>query len=263
MENVLDLNRYPIDRPDTHEYSELVDRCRRELESRGMFNLDGFVRPAALAGAVKELMPLSERVAYIHKRRHNVYFDDRIDGLCAEHGALKLFETTHRTLCDDQLKGTAVREIYEWNPLPAFLAGVLRKAQLFLMSDPLARVNVMEYRSGEALNWHFDRSLFTTTLLIQAAEGGGEFEYCSRLRSDTDPNYDGVAAVLRGSDPNVRVNPLAAGTLNVFAGKNTLHRVSTVRGSRSRLVAVYSYYERDKVVFSDQERTGFYGRGLA
>jgi hypothetical protein len=110
------------------------------------------------------------------------------------------------------------------------------------------------------LNWHFDRCGFTVTLLIQAAEQGGEFEYRNNLRTDADPNYEGVAQLLRGSDAEVRTNPLAAGTLNVFAGKNTLHRVSTVRGSRNRLVAVYSYYERPGVMFSGAERLGFYGR---
>jgi hypothetical protein len=124
----------------------------------------------------------------------------------------------------------------------------------------LARVNVMKYKPGEALNWHFDRSLFTTTLLIQASDEGGEFEYRSNLRSDADPNYDGVEKLLQGSDPDIRINPFAAGTLNVFAGKNTLHRVSPVRGRRDRLIAVFSYYERPNVVFSDEERIGFYGR---
>ena len=89
---------------------------------------------------------------------------------------------------------------------------------------------------------------------------GGEFEYRSNLRSDTAPNYDGVAQLLAATDPAIRINPLAAGTLNVFAGKNTLHRVSTVRGERSRLVAVFSYYDRPDVAFSDAERIGFYGR---
>lgn len=61
---------------------------------------------------------------------------------------------------------------------------------------------------------------------------------CNRnLRTDIDPNYDGVAKLLAGADLAVCVNPLAAGMLNVFAGTNTLHRVSTLRGSRSRLVA--------------------------
>src|SRR5271166_441613 len=170
------------------------------------------------------------------------------------------FDTVNHTLCDDQLHGTLVRAVYEFAPLPAFLARVLEKPALYCMSDPLARVNVMDYRPGEALNWHFDRSQFTTTLLIQAAEDGGEFEYCSNLRSDSDPNYEGVGRLLGGDERNIRVNPLAGGTLNVFEGKNTLHRVSAVRGNRNRLVAVFSYYEKPGVMFSAEERIGFYGR---
>ena len=53
---------------------------------------------------------------------------------------------------------------------------------------------------------------------------------------------------------------LGAGTLNVFRGKNTLHRVSPVRGERERIIAVFSYYERPNVQFSDAENLGFYGR---
>ena len=128
------------------------------------------------------------------------------------------------------------------------------------MSDPLARVNVLAYRPGEALNWHFDRAQFTTTLLIRAAESGGEFQYRSALRSDTDPNYDGVARMLRGEDPEVATNTFAAGTLNVFAGRNTAHRVSPVIGKQSRMVAVFSYYDNPGVTFSSKERIGFYGR---
>jgi hypothetical protein len=260
MRAVLDLDRYPLDRPDLPAYQMLVDSCRRDMAAHGMFNLDGLLSPAAVERAVRELQPRSDRLAYTHQRRHNVYFEDNVAGLPADHDALRKFDTVHHTLCDDQLAGTLVHEIYEWEPLPAFLARVLGKPRLFLMSDPLARVNVINYKPGEALNWHFDRSVFTTTLLIQPADEGGEFEYRSNLRSDEDPNYEGVATLLRGSDPGIRINPLAAGTLNVFAGKNTLHRVSPVRGRRDRLVAVYSYYERPEVTFSDQERIGFYGR---
>jgi hypothetical protein len=39
----------------------------------------------------------------------------------------------------------------------------------------LARVNAMQYGAGEGLNWHFDRSEFTTTLLLQAPKAGGAF----------------------------------------------------------------------------------------
>ena len=260
MRELLDLDRYPIDRPESPKYAELVAACQHHMADNGMFNLEGFVRPEAIARAAKEIAPLSAQFSFTHQRRHNVYFEDRVEGVPPDHGALTHFYTTNHTLCDDQLQGTVVHKIYEWQSLPAFLARVLKKERLFLMGDPLARANVLEYREGEALNWHFDRSLFTTTLLVQAAEQGGEFEYRSGLRTDSDPNYDGVAKMLRGTDTGGRVNPLSAGTLNVFAGKNTLHRVSQVRGNRSRLIAVYSYYEEPQVMFSSAERIGFYGR---
>ena len=260
MRDLLDLDRYPLDHPGSDAYGALVGRCRSALAAHGMFNLDGFVRAPAVARVAAELLPLSERVAYTHQRRHNVYFVDRVEGLSPDHPALRQFETVNHTLCDDQLAGTAIHRIYEWQPLIDFIARVMDKPKLYAMADPLARMNVMDYRPGEALNWHFDRSQFTTTLLIQAAEAGGEFEYRSDLRSETDPNYEGVARMLRGEDPAVQVNPLAGGTLNVFKGRNTLHRVSTVRGSAKRLVAVFSYYDRPGVQFSREERLGFYGR---
>jgi hypothetical protein len=260
MLEILDLDRYPLDQPGAPAYAALVEGCRAQLAAHGMFNLDGFVRQRAIERCAAEILPLSERISYTHQRRHNVYFTDKVAGLAADHPALRQFDTVHHTLCDDQLAGTIVRRIYEYAPLIGFIARVMDKAALHVMQDPLARLNVMDYRPGEALNWHFDRSQFTTTLLIQAAEAGGEFEYRSDLRSDTDQNYDGVGRLLRGEDPGIKVNPLAGGTLNVFKGKNTLHRVSPVRGSRKRLVAVFSYYDRPGVVFSREERIGFFGR---
>jgi hypothetical protein len=260
IKDVLDLDRHPIDRLDTPEGKRLIDRCKADMAANGMFNLEGFVKPDAIATAASELDPLIDSASYRHARRHNIYFKKDIPGLAAEHPALRQFETVNYTLCADQLAGTVVANIYEWQPLPAFVARVLDKPRLFLMDDPLAKVNVMAYGPGEALNWHFDRSQFTTTLLIRAAESGGEFEYRSGLRSDTDPNYDGVARMLNGEDPNVSRMSLAAGTLNVFAGKNTAHRVTPVSGARSRVVAVFSYYDNPGVTFSSAERIGFYGR---
>jgi hypothetical protein len=258
MQDLLDLDRYPVDRGDVAV--RLAERCRRDLASTGMFNLEGFVRPEAIRRAVEEIIPLASSAAFTHQRWHNVYFLKNVPGLREDHPALTRFQTINHTLCGDQLMGSIIERIYEWAPLVDFIARVLEIPRLYVMDDPLARVNILEYRPGEALNWHFDRARYTTTLLIQAAEEGGEFQYRSNLRSDEDPNYEAVGKLLQGEDSGIRVNPLAAGTLNIFAGKNTLHRVSPVRGARSRLVAVLSYYDRPGVTFSEKERLGFYGR---
>ncbi len=260
MDDILDLHRYPLDHPGSPDWQALVARCKADLAVNGMFNLEGLLRPEALPGAVAELQPVFETDAFTHTRRHNIYFRKSIPELPADHPALREVETTNRTVCADQMGAAAVIRLYEWAPFASFLAATLDKDRLHVMDDPLARVNAMSYAQGQGLNWHFDRSEFTTTLLLQAPKAGGAFEYRTDLRSDTDPNYDGVGRMLRGEDRQVRSLTLAPGTLNVFRGKNTAHRVTPVEGTRTRMIAVFSFYERPGVLFSEEERIGFYGR---
>lgn len=259
MRELINLEDYPLDRPASPEWSDLVKNCKAELAQSGLFNLAGFIRPSALSVAVDELKPVLAQNAFTHARRHNIYFKKQVDGLADDHPALRQFETSNRTICADQMGHAAVIKLYEWAPFARFLAAVMEKTELFTMQDPLARVNVMGYSAGQALNWHFDRSEFTTTLLLQSPENGGEFEYDQDLRSEDDPNYAGVADLLDGRRTPSRI-AVEPGTLNIFKGKNTAHRVTPVEGERDRIIAVFSYYDRPGVQFSDKERIGFYGR---
>ena len=260
MRDILDLGRYPLDAPGAPAWHALVARCRDDLARDGMFNLEGFVRPEALARAVAEVKPVMDTLSFVHTRRHNIYFKKDVPGLPADHPALAMRDTVNHTVCADQIPQSIPLWIYEWPPFIVFLAAAMTLDTLYPMRDALARVNVMAYREGEQLNWHFDRSEYTTTLLLQAPEQGGDFVYRTDLRTDSDPNHDGVAALLRGGDCEVKTLTLAAGTLNVFRGKNTAHRVSAVQGTRERLIAVFSYYPKPGVVFTREEQIGFYGR---
>ena len=47
------------------------------------------------------------------------------------------------------------------------------------MDDRIAGANVMTYYDGEARNWHFDRSEFTTTLLLQAPSTAVSLSICA------------------------------------------------------------------------------------
>ena len=263
MQNILDLTRFPIDQPNTPEWQNLVDRCRADIAADGMFNLEGLMRLAVAADVAFGLMPRFEAESFEHARMHNIYFMKSIPDVPDNHPALKQFETSNRTLCGDQLGQGALMALYEWPPFARFLAACMGKETLHTMADPLARVNVMAYREGQALNWHFDRAEFTTTLLLQAPESGGNFEYRTNLRTADDPNYDGVVKLLRGEDPKLKSIIPTPGTLNVFRGINTPHRVTQIQGNRDRIIAVYSFYDRPGVIFSPKEQIGFYGRSTA
>lgn len=263
MDHLINLHSYPIHCPGSSAYATLVADCRRRLAAEGMFDLPGFLTPAATMAAAQAVGPSMAAHAFRHARKHNIYFRDSVEGLPPDHPALKLVETVNHTLCADQLQSNPVIELYEWQPFADFLAATMGKAALYRMDDPMARVNVQASRAGEALNWHFDRSEFTTTILLQAPQAGGELEYRTNLRSADDPNYDGVAALLRGEDPSVKQVRLLPGALNVFRGVNTLHRVVPIQGPRERIVAIFAFFDRPGVTMTASEQAGFYGRSVA
>lgn len=259
MHQYLDLDRYPLDQPNGPAYAALVAKAKADLATDGMYNLPGFMLPAALNQTVSALSPRFDSDSFTHARKHNIYFRKDIPGLPADHPALAQVETINRTLCADQITGP-LQALYDWPAFARFLADTMDKPALYTMDDPLARVNSMNYAEGQGLNWHFDRSEFTTTLLLQAPKAGGEFEYRTDLRNDTDPNYEGVARLLRGQDPDLQSITLTPGTLNVFRGKNTAHRVTPVKGDADRIIAVFSFFDRPGVRFTAEEQKGFYGR---
>ena len=258
--DLVDLDRYPLHRPDAPAYRELVAAARVELAGRGLVDLEGFMVDEARRRDLRRLLPLFGSVGFAHERDHTIYFADTVEGLDPSHGALARLRTSNRTLCGDDLAGSETDRLYRWPPLRRFVADICAIAELHLLADPLACLNAMAYVEGEALGWHFDRALYTTTLLLQRPESGGAFEYRKDLRTDDDANHDGVARLLAGQDPAVTVADPAPGTLTVFRGRHTPHRVVPVGGGRPRVVAVLSFAERPGVQFSADERRGFYGR---
>ena len=259
MDKLIDLQRYPLDRLDSADGEALVTRCIADLEAKGMFTLEGFMRREIIDAILPELLDKIASASFTHAREHNIYFDDNIPDLPADHPALARVETVNHTLCGDQI-AEELRQIYLWSGLADFLARVMDKPALYPMADPLACANVMGYYEGEGLNWHFDRSEFTTTLLLQSPREGGDFQYRQALRSAADPNYDGIARLLRGEDPEVETLKLGAGDLNVFKGIDTAHRVTPPIGEQARVITVFTYYETPGRMFSDEENLGFYGR---
>ena len=260
MDKIINLEQFPIDRLDSLAGKKLITRCKQDLVNDGMFSLEGFLTPNAIKQAVNEIKPVLSSSSFLHNRSHNIYFKKSISELDTNHPALKMQLTSSRTICADQFLDSLLIKLYEWPAFAEFLAEVMDKEKLYTMADPLARVNVMSYHNGQALNWHFDRSEFTTTLLLQSPDQGGEFEYRTDLRSNEYPNYDGVAKLLNDQDSEKKSLKLKAGTLNVFKGKNTAHRVTPVVGEKERIITVFSYYQQPNVMFSEEERIGFYGR---
>ena len=80
------------------------------------------------------------------------------------------------------------------------------------------------------------------------------------LRAPDDENHEGIMQVLGGVRDDVVEIPAAPGSLSLFVGQHSIHRVTPTRGARPRVVAVLSYVEEPDVCFTTEERMRFYGR---
>jgi len=258
--NLLDLARYPIDDLDSLEGRDLVERCRADLAASGACQLDGFITPDAietLAVEARQLAPL----AFYQDDTHNVYFEDIDESLPDDDPRRILQHSSSAAVAYDQIPGDAIiRQIYEWDPLLHFVGAALSIDPFYRNEDPLGACNVIYYGEGDELGWHFDRAEFVVTLMIQAAEEGGGFEYIPWLRSDEDENYDGVGRLLRGDRSDVIELPSKPGTLALFRGRRSIHRVPHVKGSRLRTNAVLSYADQPGKKLNEYTQRLFYGR---
>lgn len=260
VEQHLNLERYPIHQPNHSSAKALIEQGRSVLAAEGVFFLPGFVLSSSVSRCVADLIDVVQHESFIHDREHNIFFDDNYPGVPTDHPALARMRTVSQTVCADQIPNSLLVKLYEWQPLIDFIAAVVGKERLYPMDDSLASLNVKSFRPGDVTNWHFDRAEFTITLLLQKPKSGGEFQIRQNLRSDIAPNYNGIAKLLKGQDEQVRSFSFEPGTLTIFRGKNTAHRVSPVIGERLRIVVVLSYFDSPGVRFADADRIQFYGR---
>jgi predicted 2-oxoglutarate/Fe(II)-dependent dioxygenase YbiX len=128
-------------------------------------------------------------------------------------------------------------------------------------ADPLSSINLHYASNGQELGWHFDNSSFAITLMIQPPEDGGDFEYLKDVR-DTDAgdmNYPLSQKILNGEMPPEKLS-MDAGSLVLFRGRNSMHRVTPVKGSQTRMLVVLAYNTEPGISLSESARLTFYGR---
>jgi hypothetical protein len=259
----LDLERYPILDLDSPAGRALVASCREQLRQTGACRLPGFVDPASVERMAAEGATLVPE-AHLCRGHATAYLEIPDMSLPSEHARRLFGPSSSQVIAYDQVPAThALRQLYEWDPLMTFLARVLDVPRLYRYADPLGALNVVAMGDGEELWWHFDQVDFVTSLALQSSEAGGEFSYAPRIRSSEDENYDAVRAVLAGEVEIDRTIAMEPGTMLLFQGRHSLHRVKPIRGRRDRLVALLAYDTKPGTDSTELLKLGRYGRTTA
>ena len=254
--DLIDLERYQLDDP-IH-----LAAVKARLDREGVVILPDFLRASARDSLVLEAEKQAKN-AFFTTSTHNVYLTSQDQSLPAEHIVNRQIKSSKGCITTDQIPAKvwfadavsqpAVSNLYR--------GGVWGKRPFTQYADPLSSINVHYAHEGQELGWHFDNSSFAITLLLQAPEGGGVFEYVPDLRDAAagEMNFQGVADVLDGATP-VKTLDMQPGTLVLFRGRNSLHRVTPTAGKRTRLLVVLAYNDAPGVSLSEGARMTFYGR---
>ncbi len=72
MHDILDLDHFPIDQPDTPEHATLVAQCQAALVKDGMYNLSGFLRPEHAQSAADALKSETASNSFNPDRQANI-----------------------------------------------------------------------------------------------------------------------------------------------------------------------------------------------
>jgi hypothetical protein len=239
----------------------VVATHQNELHERGVSVLPGFVKSGALDAMAAECDALTDH-AHHQDVQGTPYLELPEDEWPDGHPRVSWARSSVHTIGYDQFPSASpMRALYEWDALLTFLGRILGREPLYRYADPIGALNVAVMVEGDELGWHYDQTDFVVSLAVQSSESGGHFENVAKLRTDDDERYGDVADILSGADRSrVTTEPMEPGTLMLFEGRWSLHRVTPVVGERPRYVGLFGYDTKPDTMSSELLKLVRYGR---
>lgn len=242
LADVVDVERYPIDRPGDERLEAIIARARDQLDTTGCMLLPGFVRDSVTDRLSAETTAVSGD-AYTTTRGITPYGDDGTGhaGLAEGHPRRWVGTWSNGFVGKDRIPAdTMIRSLYDSDHFTEFVAACLGLDELHQFFDPIRGLVVNVMGDGGTQSWHYDANEFVVSLMTRRADAGGAFEFCPSLRTPGDEHYDDVRAVLDGDRTRVRALELEVGDLQVFRGRYSLHRVAPIVGERHTVLFGFS-----------------------
>ena len=255
LASIINLDAHPLDD------ANFRAQCKQSLDEQGALVIPNFLKPAAITSIQVE-GEKNKHLAYYTANEHNIYLTSSDPNYSMDHPRNKAVASSKGCITTDQIPAdSALRSLYDAAEFREFLCAVLGEQALYEYADPLSSINLHYASEGQELGWHYDNSSFAITLMIQAPKRGGVFEYAKDVRDadNGDMNYSLSGDILAG---NVSTNTLSmdAGALVLFRGRNSMHRVTPVKGERTRMLVVLAYNTEPNVSLSESARMTFFGR---
>ncbi|HXW53207.1 MAG TPA: hypothetical protein VEL47_03780 [Myxococcota bacterium] len=237
-----------------------VDNYHDDFVNHGLAVIPDFLSQWAVNRIIEQTINLLPE-AYHSKLVGNAYLSALDKSLPADHPYNMSEKTSLSTIAFDEIPyAHLLREVYQSETVKQMVAAIVGENELHFYACPMGAINIAVMRDGDYLRWHFDQCDFVVSIPIQDPIGGGHYQYAKDVRASDNPNYDGVRHVLTGQHPGITELKASPGSLIVFRGRNTIHRVTKIEGDRPRLVALLAYATTPDCDSSDHLKMIRYGR---
>lgn len=259
-QSTVNLDRYPILNLEDARTVAVIEKARTQLAQTGAAEMPDFLTATGLEQMITQSSHL-ENQAFWNALTGNAYLDEPESSLPQNHVRRLVESTSLGAVGYDQFPtDNLLRKIFEWDTFMAFLGEILRLPKMYRYADPMGALNLSVMKDGDYLRWHFDQTDFVASLSVRNATEGGEFEYVPLIRNSKAENYDRVRALLQGSREGVVHIENKPGTLLLFQGRNSIHRVTPIKGATSRLMGLFGYASQPGINSSEYLRKIRYGR---
>lgn len=278
----MNFERYPWLADLTCQEATLaIRKAREQYKIIGAVTFEYFITEEALSRCVREARE-QEDDAFTTDDTHTAHLLP-IDSSTFPLDSVRNHEmrTQVASIAFDELpEDSELSALYRHPVLRELVARIVHEQgdTLYLSEDPLGCCSINVFRPQYHHSFHFDESEFSTTLMLQEASvrGTGLFQYTHPLRETPDNlALETVAATLRSYDetttdtpfceafvppPSLHTLKFMPGTLSIFSGSKSLHRVTKVEGDCSRLVAVLTFASQPGFRNSAKVQKLFWGR---
>jgi hypothetical protein len=253
-------DHYPVVDKGHPAFQRLCAQARTALAQHSVFVLPDFVLPETLQQMREEASALAP-LAHHMDVMTSLYPERREPDIRAQHSVRRArVRTSVRAVSYARIpRDSALRALYEWEPLLEFIAALLGLPRIYRYQDAHGALNIAVMVEGDEFGWHVDQTEFVVSLVLQAPEAGGEFLCRPALRLDAEANDAAVQAVLENRCQEIATVSMHAGSFMLFQGRHALHRVTPIQGQVPRLVALLAYDTQPGTVSSPALLKARYG----
>lgn len=249
--------KYPIDQFDNDDdgrYNSLLQSSIKQMNRDGFLSLTSFLLPDAVNALTSCILKLEKYgVGFYSTESHNVFLDadeQRGSKSPLHPSRIQLKSSKHIINASDLLLAKEAPNLDEifmtQRSVLNFISSVMQ-TKLYPSTDPYGKFYANIFREGDGLNYHFDRSEYSISLILQPSEEGGEFQFLPNSRTIVEGwdemilGIDDIADAVAPHSLEMKRPKLAAGDLYLFRGQNSLHRVSEIKkGKRINIILTFN-----------------------